>query len=210
MQSNQEIWRDVLGYEGAYEVSNLGRVRSLDRFGSDGRRVSGRVMSPGRHHRDRHRQVKLCQDGVVKNMLVHRLVLEAFVGPCPDGMVACHWDDDPDNNALDNLRWGTLVENARDALRNSKCAGANLTHCVRGHEFAGSNLRTDSGGRRRCLSCLRAWSYVKAHNLPSVAVDTVAARFYDEIRIDGAFLRRRRGRQWFDSIAPPQSATADA
>lgn len=49
-----------------------------------------------------------------------RLVLEAFVGPCPDGMECCHWDDDQNNNVVSNLRWGTKSDNAMDRIRNGK------------------------------------------------------------------------------------------
>jgi hypothetical protein len=52
-----------------------------------------------------------------KNYLIHRLVLEAFVGPCPPGMEGCHLDDDPENNRLDNLRWDTPEANREDATR---------------------------------------------------------------------------------------------
>jgi len=51
---------------------------------------------------------------------VHRLVLEAFVGPCPDGMQGLHWDDDVSNNCISNLRWGTPRENKVDASRNGR------------------------------------------------------------------------------------------
>jgi predicted XRE-type DNA-binding protein len=51
-------------------------------------------------------------------LFIHRLVLEAFVGPCPAGMEACHFPDrDPDNNHLENLRWGTKSDNAKDAMQ---------------------------------------------------------------------------------------------
>jgi hypothetical protein len=48
---------------------------------------------------------------------VHRLVLKAFVGPCPEGMEGCHWDGDACNNKLDNLRWATHAENVEDSIR---------------------------------------------------------------------------------------------
>lgn len=55
-----------------------------------------------------------------QTFLVHRLVLEAFVGPCPEGMMACHADDNPTNNNLSNLRWGTIHDNLADAYRNGR------------------------------------------------------------------------------------------
>lgn len=88
-----EEWRAVVGWEGLYEVSNHGRVRSLDRV-VNGVRVKGRLMKP---YRDRpkysHMIIQLSRGtGKVGAAfpLVHKLVLEAFVGPRPEGMVACH------------------------------------------------------------------------------------------------------------------------
>ena len=91
-----ETWKPVPGYDGKYEVSDKGRVRlyiaqSLD---SD-----GYVMA------------NLRKNGAAKTHKVHRLVLLAFVGPCPDGMEAIHRDNDKQNNRLENLCWGTHQHN---------------------------------------------------------------------------------------------------
>lgn len=114
-----EEWRDIPGYEGYYQVSNLGRVRSLDRVvtrsGFDkrlkGKILLGRVVDYGRII------VSLSKGGVVRRRKVHSLVMEAFVGPYPDGLEIRHLDGDPSNNCIDNLRYGTSKENARDKLR---------------------------------------------------------------------------------------------
>jgi len=64
-----------------------------------------------------HRMVRFCRDGKHHPRLIHRLVLEAFVGPCPPGMEACHFPDrDPANNRRDNLRWDTPSANSLDAI----------------------------------------------------------------------------------------------
>lgn len=55
-----------------------------------------------------------------RTVFVHVLVLEAFVGPCPKGKETCHWDDDPSNNRLGNIRWGTRLENAADRIRRGR------------------------------------------------------------------------------------------
>lgn len=77
-----------------------------------------------------HRLVMLYLDGKPIGRLVHRLVLEAFVGPCPDGMEACHGDGDPDNNRLTNLRWDTRSANQMDSVRHGTKFTPNvrLTH----------------------------------------------------------------------------------
>lgn len=125
----QEIWKPVVGHEGAYEVSNLGRVRSIDRVVKRKHwdRYSGtmmlvdytycgRVLRPG----DRQAGHVSVAIGKGNSRDVHLLVLEAFVGPCPEGHEACHHDDNPVNNVVWNLRWGTRSSNLLDAVRNGK------------------------------------------------------------------------------------------
>lgn len=111
-----EEWRAVVGFEGAYEVSDMGRVRSIPRVASDGRRLTGRVLRPLPHPYG-YAMAALCRAGEYRKHLVHRLVLEAFVGPAPDGEEGCHGDGNPANNALTNLRWDTRRGNMADAVR---------------------------------------------------------------------------------------------
>ncbi len=102
-----EQWRQVAGFSGLYEVSNHGKIRSIkQRRGA----LAGRILSPGRVGRGRYAQVILF-DRSRHYRMVHRLVLEAFIGPCPTGMEGCHKDDDTDNNHVENLFWGTHLEN---------------------------------------------------------------------------------------------------
>ena len=61
-----------------------------------------------------YRKVGVMINGKQRNRFIHRLVLEAFIGPCPDGMEGCHNDGDKGNNKLSNLRWDTPVNNAND------------------------------------------------------------------------------------------------
>jgi hypothetical protein len=79
-----------------------------------------------------HLFVNLASGGGKVPRPVHRLVLEAFAGPRPPGMICCHWDGDPGNNRLGNLRWDTPKANSADALRHGRRAcgakvGAKLT-----------------------------------------------------------------------------------
>lgn len=101
-----------------------------------------------------HVGVKLRQGGQVKSRYVHQLVLEAFVGPRPEGLEACHWNDVSDDNRLDNLRWATKSANRYDCVRNGGDPNARKTHCWRGHPFDSTNTRR-YGGRRHCRECQR-------------------------------------------------------
>ena len=123
-----ETWKDIAGYEGLYQVSDLGRVKSLRRVvecknrwgGTHARVFEEMIMKPVVCNKrwSRHVKVHLTSNGIPRPFLVHRLVLSAFVGPCPDGMEGCHDPDpDPANNALSNLRWDTHANNNRDKAK---------------------------------------------------------------------------------------------
>jgi len=117
---SDEIWKAVVGFEGLYEVSDRGRVRSVDRlvtlinrFGRrERRRYRGKILRPGRV-RSGHVTVAL---GKGNTRSVHTLVLTAFAGPAPTGYEALHGDGDPANNCLANLRWGTRSQNLIDVF----------------------------------------------------------------------------------------------
>lgn len=99
-----ERWLPVVGYEGLYEVSDLGRVRTRRRKGS-----KGGLLRPGLSAA--HLTVALYLDGVPRSRLVHHLVLEAFVGPRPPGMEGCHGPGGALDNSLRNLSWDSREKN---------------------------------------------------------------------------------------------------
>lgn len=117
-----EIWRDIPGYVGFYQVSNEGRVRTLDRAVSDLYVLSGVRIPKSKNGGIRPLNtgyagrlgVMLCAYGVTKRFQVHRLVLMAFVGMPPEGTECRHLDGNHLNNRLENLVWGTHTENMRD------------------------------------------------------------------------------------------------
>lgn len=114
-----EIWKDVVGYEGRYQVSNLGRVRSLDRlepFMDKLRRHHGRVMIPQYFHG--YMQVHLRKCGQRTKFWIHRLVAVTFM---PESINECvhHKDRDRQNNCLENLEWCTVDVNNQQR-KNSK------------------------------------------------------------------------------------------
>lgn len=116
-----EEWRDIAEYEGYYQVSNLGRVRSVDRVvihqkgigNRNGmtRRIKGKLLSP--KPANGYLRVILSKDGVIKNMLIHRLVAEAFIEPIDGKEFVDHVNADRTDNRAENLRWVTSSENTR-------------------------------------------------------------------------------------------------
>lgn len=114
-----ERWKDVLRFEGFYRVSDKGRIKSVTRsvFGKNGsrRKVVGRIKRPNKM-KDGRLMVQLWKNNESEAFYVHRLVLEAFIGPCPEGMECCHFPDpDQTNCHLNNLRWDTSKANKKDS-----------------------------------------------------------------------------------------------
>ena len=96
-----EQWEPIEGFPG-YAVSCCGKVRGP------------RSILKGERYPYGHIGVQLYRDGHRFKRWVHRLVLEAFTGPCPDGFEAAHNDGNPSNNSIDNLRWTTHADNQDD------------------------------------------------------------------------------------------------
>lgn len=159
--SDTEQWRPVPGYEGFYEVSDFGQVRSLDRLiherSGHVRRKSGRILSPWAAESG-HLHLHLRVNGVRRHAPVHVLVLTAFTGPRPAGLESLHDDGDPTNNRLANLAWGTRSQNRLDAVRHGTHNATRKKRCPAGHLLVMPNLRASCAraGYRGCLACHRA------------------------------------------------------
>lgn len=124
-----EEWRPIEGYEGLYEVSNTGRVRSLDMYlkckGKSYRLQKGKVLSPSKNT-DGYLQVCLCCNGKYKKCLVHRLAAQAFI-PNPDNLPEInHLDEDKTNNNVDNLEWCDRKYNLNYGSRQDKVRESKL------------------------------------------------------------------------------------
>lgn len=120
-----EKWVPIPGFEGSFEVSDLGRVRGVEREvlvqGRFTRRVKGKIKKPTRvSKKTLHLKINLNVDGGDYFVLVHHLVLQGFVGSRPDGMEACHRNDIGDDNRLANLYWGTRQQNIADRKINER------------------------------------------------------------------------------------------
>lgn len=184
MQSTEpEIWLPVVGCEGIYEVSNRGRVRSLERTDHRGHRIQGKMLKPVSHTATgpgARQTISIHREGKQQTRLVHHLVLEAFVGGMPDGMEACHGDGDASNNHLSNLRWDTHISNEADKARHGTHEKANRAHCPRGHSLAAPNIGEYEAkrGHRKCRACSIAHSRAHYRNQPfdDAYADEVYAR----------------------------------
>ena len=156
------VWKPIGGWPN-YEVSSDGQVRSLPRERARGGLLKQAVNARG------YRYVGLSRGAEVKRIRVHKLVAEAFLGPCPAGQEVRHLDDDKDRNCVENLAYGTRRQNAQDAVENGvwsrpkrpegkRSPRGPRTHCSRDHELTPENAPVGPDGRRRCRACV-AWRY---------------------------------------------------
>ena len=185
--SSFERWLPVVGWEGYYEVSSEGNVRSADRVvnhqHSGYLTLRGRLLTQSVNIHGR-KYVRLTRDAKSSSFLVHRLVAFAFVGQPPKAdMEVCHNDGDETNNRFENLRWDTHRENMRDMVKHGRnCAGK--TECPRGHPLAEPNLVAcvKRAGYRECLSCSRARARLR--DWGGVGdLKALSDRYYEQIQV---------------------------
>lgn len=137
-----EEWRPVPGYEGLYEASNLGRVRSPRRV------LKQRLNNMG------YPVVEMSRGGRSRESLVHRQVLKAFQGEPPAGTECRHLNGVSTDNRIENLTWGSKSENTVDQIRHGTHRNARKAACPRGHEFTPENTYIQpSNGGRCCRTC---------------------------------------------------------
>ena len=117
-----ETWKDIEGYEGIYQISDKGRVKSLPRKDEQGHSLKEKFLRQYTTPTGR-KQVFLYKDRKLKGFFVHRLVAEAFLGSSE--LTVNHIDEDPSNNCVENLEYMTLKDNCNYGHRNTKIALAN-------------------------------------------------------------------------------------
>ncbi len=159
-----EEWRSIPGYEGVYDASDHGRIRSLSRViyprAGSPRPICGRIMKLGVGDKG---HLIVCLKGALSGrqfFLAHRLVLVTFVGPCPPDMEGCHNDGNPGNNHLDNLRWDTSTANHYDMVKHGTHCNASKKVCKYGHRLELPNLVKYKLPWRGCRSCAMSRSKV--------------------------------------------------
>lgn len=170
MTAEHEEWRAVVEWEDRYRVSNMGRVKALatERSNGWGTYVQPeRIMGQSSNVRNQYMHVMFRRDKKSYCKSVHRLVLEAFAGPCPEGFEACHNNGDRTDNRLSNLRWDSKESNRADMKNHGTVYQYDKTHCPNGHRLEPPNLspwalrgRKGKKPYRRCRSCDRARSRI--------------------------------------------------
>lgn len=155
MKKSEEVWKPVVGWEGFYEVSSWGRVRSTTSqipLKRGGHRLRTGKIRALQSKESGHLSVDLKRSGERKTYLVHRLIAEAFI-PNPDNHpVVRHLNDVPTDNRLENLAWGTRSDNLHDMVRNGLHFFASRAACSRGHEYTPESTRM-SKRQRTCRLC---------------------------------------------------------
>jgi hypothetical protein len=151
-----ERWLPIAGFEGVYEVSDLGRVRSFAKSSS------GRIRKLSANSQG-YVTVDLWRGNVQDTRRLHRIVLETFVGPAPEGTEGCHGNGVRLDNRLSNLRWDTRIENMADIGRHGTHNNTAKTECPQGHPFNEENTYVSPRGGRGCRECRRA--SVRAHRV---------------------------------------------
>lgn len=109
----EEEWKDIKNYEGYYQVSNKGRVKSLHHYASNGYKdilYKGKVLKPGNNGRG-YLFVNLCKNNKTKQFYIHKLVAEAFIQNKENKATVNHIDGIKSNNNVENLEWNTYSEN---------------------------------------------------------------------------------------------------
>lgn len=119
---------------------------------------SGRLLKQSPNRPDGYLTITIWESGRPRTRYVHRLVAEAFIGPCPEGMQVRHLNGDHRDNRAENLCYGTPAENAADKVRHGT-AQVPMTHCARGHEMTPENVihgrKATGKPRRQCRECYR-------------------------------------------------------
>ena len=147
----KEIWKDILGYEGKYQVSNWGRVKSLIMWTGACYIERERIIKPVKN-KDGYMKTFLSKDGKVKTIAIHRLVAEVFI-PNPDGLSEVnHKDEDKTNNHVCNLEWCTNKYNVNYGSRNKKASETMKSKHLKGKA---NNLNKGyRNGRARKVLCV--------------------------------------------------------
>lgn len=121
-----EVWKAVVGYEGLYEVSDLGRIKSLPKRKGRFLHNESHILSQ-KNHRDGYKVATLCKDKKLKSYQTHRLVAQAFLSNPENKREVNHIDFNKSNNILSNLEWSSSQENKIHSLNHNRLPSAKIT-----------------------------------------------------------------------------------
>ena len=191
-ESTSEHWLPVVGKEPYYRVSDRAQIMSLHP------RNYGRILkTPVGNHG--YPNVNLSVHGKRTLMLVHKLVAEAFLGPCPDGMEVRHLDGVKTHCELSNLAYGTHSDNQWDQILHGTHANGSREACEKGHPYVPGSYRVarypdGSFKERVCHQCERAgWAARQARKPPNIAACAFCGAEFDKGREHGKGRRRYCG-----------------
>lgn len=178
MNLEKEMWKPIQGYEGLYEISNLGRIKSLERCveNNGGKQIIKEkiLKTHPNQYRNNYCQVSLCKDGIVKKHQVHRLVAQAFIKNPNNLPQINHKDENPTNNEVSNLEWCTAKYNSNYGNHNINVSKSrskkvsqydmegNFIKSFKNTVEAGRYLNKSSGSIRacRCGKLKTAYGYI--------------------------------------------------
>lgn len=161
MKLNNEIWRDIFNYEGCYQVSNFGRVKSLERFTNDGHHILEKILSQS--FTKGYLKVGLSKNGKCKTIYVHKLVADAFI-PNPNNLPEInHKDENKENNMVDNLErctyyynihYGSAIERGRNKQLNSKKTSKSVVKIGKNNEIIDKYESINEASRQTNINCV--------------------------------------------------------
>ena len=151
-----EIWKDIKGYEGLYQVSDLGRVKSLERSANNNRVLKERMLKQAKTRKG-YLRVKLYKEGSKKTVSVHRLVAEAFI-PNPNNLPEVnHKKGIKTDNRASELEWNTTKENIQHAYKTGLCKVTDK-HRQHGKELGEKYGKFNS---KKVIQCDKQGNFIK-------------------------------------------------
>lgn len=182
----KEIWKPIAGYEGLYEVSNLGNVASLN-YQNTGKR---KVLAL-KHHSSGYVTVTLCNRGVHKNKSIHTLVARTFIDNPKNLPQVNHIDGDKTNNTVENLEWVTAKENMRHAVQNG----------LRDPHNNNARFGSDNTLKRSVYQYTKSGEFVREWDCISNAARHISSRPASVINCCKGRIKSLKGFVW--SYTPP-------
>lgn len=172
----EEIWKDIAGYEGYYQISNLGRVKSLERIAitkiGSKQPVNERILVAGYDTAGYYR-VALCKNAKSRTRKVHRLVAQAFIPNPENKKTVNHKNGIKDDNRVENLEWATYKENNDHAID----TGLLIKNCRKGDECSFSKLKgSDIPVLRELNNTMKHREIAKIYNVHKSTIEGVVYR----------------------------------